>query len=104
MELSKLSEGELISVNEEKFSEKDEGVPEKEVTQAGNFTLKACSKIVFDIENAKEANVDLERSVTTCQSIEKMPIPHHRLTTLDFFVITLQFSMFLIFYVGTGTG
>ena len=77
-----------------KFSEKDEGVPEK----AGNFTLKACSKIVFDIENAKEANVDLERSVTTCQSIEKMPIPHHRLTTLDFFVITLQFSMFLIFY------
>ena len=57
--------------------------------QAGNFTLKACSKVVFDIENTKETNVDLERSVTTCQSMEKMPIPHHRLTTLDkFFQIT----------------
>lgn len=71
-----------------KFSEKDEGVPEKEVTQAGNSTLKACSKILFDIENTKEANVDLERCVT-CQSIEKMPIPHHRLTTLDFLITTI---------------
>lgn len=68
--------------------------------QAGNFMLKACPKVVFDIENTKEANVDLERSVTTCQSMEKMPIPHHRLTTLDkFFQITYtRFSMFLIFY------
>ena len=58
------------------------------MTQAGNSTLKACSKILFDIENTKEANVDLERCVT-CQSIEKMPIPHHRLTTLDFLITTI---------------
>ena len=90
------------------FGEKDEDVPE-EVTWARNFTLKEFSKILCDTENPNdkilEADPNLERTMTTCQGREKMPIPHHKsqeekkLLLISFLLRnkTFSFSKFLMF-------
>lgn len=54
----------------------------EEVTPVKNFPLKELSEIFHIIENTKYkmllADPDLERSMTTCQGLEKMLTLYHK--------------------------